>query len=208
MITRTNAREQPIPGPQESGALPPAEVKAAKNLLTEWEASTERAEWRGRNEVREISTEALSGEASPEETVASDPRWAPVVRVTDELVRLHRRGTVHDDVLATRAELAENLRKLQALEAIGAGDEEESRLSTRRGALVQRVEARFGALLESLEKLHLELVDHTVGATDPVATKLHDLVARAVAVREVERAADDDESLRRARKVASERQGS
>ena len=171
-----------------------------KALLKAWE------EQETTREVAQILARETDETTSPQPEVVADPRWAPVVRVTDELMRLAPEGTVHDDVVAARAELLDTLHKLLTLEAIGADDEPGSRLEGRRGALMQSIGSRFSGLLESLQELHLELVAHTVGADAPIAMKVHDLVARSVADREVEAAAAD-ESLRRARQATPKLQG-
>ena len=167
----------------------------SRALLTAWE--TQRA-------AQVVSDETRS-EVSAQAEIAGDPRWVSVVRVTDELMRLAPEGRVHDDVTAARAELSETIQKLRALEAIAAEEAPGSRLGERRGALVETVGSRFLELLESLQELHLELVAHSVGAGDPTAIRVHDLVARSVAAREVETAAADA-SLRRARQAASKPQ--
>ena len=168
----------------------------ARALLTAWEAR--------------VAAQIVADEPHPAVSaiadIAADPRWVSVVQVTDELMRLALEGTVQDGVVAARAELSDTIQKLRALEAIGADDEPGSRLGERRGALIEAVGSRFRELLESLQELHLELVAHSVGADDATAMRVHELVARSVAAREVEIAAADA-SLRRARQAASDPQG-
>jgi len=167
----------------------------SRALLTAWETQL----------AAQVVSDGTHSEVSAQAEIADDPRWVSVVRVTDELMRLAPEGTVHDDVTAARAELSETIQKLRALESIAADEAPGSRLGERRGALVEAVGVRFRELLESLEELHLELVSHSVGAKDPTAIRVHDLVAQSVAAREVETAATDA-SLRRARQAASEPQ--
>ncbi len=152
------------------------------------------AAWTLRSAIDQLDDHGLS------ET--DDPRWEQIVEVTRELHRLLPDGQVRDDVTAAREQLAELLRRLRGLERVGAPASDARR--ERHEALVGDLDGRLRALVDSLKALHVEVVAETLSEDAPVVERVHQLVARADAEREVD-AYQRGAAAQSARAVATDR---